>query len=90
MDTTCVDCGMGTLSAEPGVRTEFYMVKNKLWKRGGAKRGCLCVRCLERRLGRKLRAADFTRVMMNDLSIADTGYAWSWRTKRLRKRIMRK
>jgi hypothetical protein len=37
------------------------MVHNKLWKRAGMKDwgGCLCVGCIEDRLGRQLTPKDF-------------------------------
>jgi hypothetical protein len=46
-----------------------------------------CIGCLEGRLGRQLTASDFTDVPLNDLSIADGRYAWSWRTPRLISRL---
>jgi hypothetical protein len=42
---------------------EVYIVKDKLWKAAGMTPwgGCLCVGCLERRIGRKLKPKDFER-----------------------------
>ena len=42
---------------------EIYTVKPKVWKAAGMKPmgGCLCIGCLERRLGRLLTAKDFMR-----------------------------
>jgi hypothetical protein len=76
----------------PGEVTEFYMLRDKIWRKSGLKPkgGNLCVSCLESRVGRKLRAKDFADVPMNDLSIANVHYAWSWRSKRLIKRMTRK
>jgi hypothetical protein len=41
--------------------TEVYHVKDAVWKQAGMRgwNGCLCVGCLERRLGRQLRPKDF-------------------------------
>lgn len=42
---------------------EVYTVRNKVWKAAGMEPfgGCLCIGCLEKRLGRKLRPKDFPR-----------------------------
>jgi hypothetical protein len=41
--------------------TEVFTVRESVWKAGGmaAFSGCLCIRCLEKRLGRQLRSKDF-------------------------------
>jgi len=41
---------------------EIFFVKDSIWKKSGLAPygGCLCVGCLERRIGRKLRAKDFS------------------------------
>jgi len=41
--------------------SELYVVKNSVWKLDGMKPygGCLCIGCLERRIGRKLKRKDF-------------------------------
>jgi hypothetical protein len=41
--------------------SEAYMVRRHVWKRARMKPlgGCLCIGCLERRLGRRLRPKDF-------------------------------
>ena len=44
-----------------GPDTEMYMVRNALWLKAGNADGCLCVGCLEARLGRKLRPKDFSK-----------------------------
>jgi hypothetical protein len=53
--------------------TELYMVKPKVWKAAGMNAGqggfgdqngdsgCLCIGCLEKRLGRTLKPKDFSR-----------------------------
>ncbi len=43
-----------------GKNTEVYMVKDAIWKAAGMD-GCLCIGCLEKRLGRLLRPKDFSR-----------------------------
>ena len=42
-------------------RSEVYQVRKKVWQRAGMKPtgGCLCIGCLERRIGRKLTPKDF-------------------------------
>jgi hypothetical protein len=44
--------------------SECYMVKEAVWRRAGMPPwgGCLCVGCIEIRLGRQLRPKDFSRV----------------------------
>jgi hypothetical protein len=43
--------------------SEVYMVKAKIWKaaRMGGYDGCLCIGCLEERIGRQLVSKDFMR-----------------------------
>ncbi len=54
----CLDCGVSTF--EVG---EYYMVRDELWPLSVD--GMLCIGCLETRLGRRLRRADFTDVPLN-------------------------
>jgi hypothetical protein len=44
-------------------RCEVYSVKDDLWKQAGMRpwSGCLCVGCLEKRIGRQVRPRDFAR-----------------------------
>lgn len=46
-----------------GLDSEVYMVRKKVWKEAGmdAFSGCLCIGCLERRLGRRLKPKDFNQ-----------------------------
>jgi hypothetical protein len=85
----CRDCGWDTNSAAPGVRTENYVVHDKVWQQAGMEKmgGDLCVGCLEKRLGRQLNKHDFPAVPVNDLSDADTEKAYTWRTDRLKNRM---
>jgi hypothetical protein len=43
--------------------SEVYYVKDAIWEEAGMRpwSGCLCVGCLEQRLGRQLRPKDFAR-----------------------------
>jgi hypothetical protein len=54
----CRDCGLDTIEAD-----EFYLVRDGLWPKepdaGIALVGCLCIGCLETRLGRRLEPGDF-------------------------------
>jgi hypothetical protein len=44
-----------------GTDSEVYMVREFIWAKAGMKAfgGCLCIGCLEKRLGRKLKPSDF-------------------------------
>jgi hypothetical protein len=44
-------------------QSEIYTVKQKIWKAAGMADfgGCLCIGCLEKRLGRTLKPKDFMR-----------------------------
>src|SRR5262249_55934489 len=44
-------------------RSEVYTVSDKVWKKAGMQPmgGCLCIECLEKRLGRRLKPRDFLR-----------------------------
>lgn len=44
-------------------RSEVYTVKAKVWKAAGMgpMDGCLCIGCLEKRINRRLKPADFPR-----------------------------
>jgi hypothetical protein len=44
-------------------RSEIYSVRVAVWKAAGIEPhgGCLCIGCLEKRLGRKLKPKDFLR-----------------------------
>lgn len=61
-DWRCLDCGVDTDAID-----EYYMVLDPIWESatdGGAD-GHLCIECLERRLGRALRASDFSALEVN-------------------------
>jgi hypothetical protein len=44
-------------------RCEVYMVRDSIWKAAGLEPmgGCICIGCLEGRLGRRLKPKDFPR-----------------------------
>jgi hypothetical protein len=44
-------------------RSEVYILHSKVWKAAGMKPwgGCLCIGCLGKRLGRRLKPQDFPR-----------------------------
>ena len=71
--TRCVVCGVETQPNKPEGNYEQYIVTDEIWRAAGMPPGqidpktwvlkggggCLCVGCLERRLGRQLTNADF-------------------------------
>jgi len=90
LPAACKDCETDTCPVEWGYRAEWYMVKQEVWEAAGMRSGYLCIGCIESRLGRQLRADDFTDAPVNNLKIADSRYAWSYRTPRLTSRLKRK
>lgn len=55
----CLDCGIDTID-------EYYSVWDDVWLRANPSGdGMLCIGCLERRLGRRLTALDFTAAPIN-------------------------
>jgi hypothetical protein len=50
-------------------RSETYMVHDHVWKAAGVKPygGCLCIGCLEQRIGRRLIPDDFANHALNTL-----------------------
>jgi hypothetical protein len=52
----CLDCGVDTIKSG-----HYYMVRNHVWAQSGCSPngGMLCLYCLTRRLGRKLKPKDF-------------------------------
>jgi hypothetical protein len=53
----------GTSKFTVGPESEIYHVKDAIWKQAGMRpwNGCLCIGCLEQRIGRQLRPKDFAR-----------------------------
>jgi hypothetical protein len=47
---------------------EVYIVRDSVWKQAGMEPlgGCLCIGCLEKRLGRRLKPKDFPKHEFND------------------------
>lgn len=58
----CLDCGMDT---RDGVGGEIYLLHDELWKLHGPESGCLCIGCLEGRMGRRLCPSDFKDMPIN-------------------------
>jgi hypothetical protein len=56
----CVACGINTSAIG-----EWYMVTNEIWDTYGPADGCLCIGCLENRMGRRLRPGDFQNLPLN-------------------------
>jgi hypothetical protein len=47
-----------------GSQTECYLVHTHVWKKAGMAEGysgCLCIGCLEKRIGRRLQPFDFVQ-----------------------------
>jgi hypothetical protein len=91
-DVPCRDCRADTLPADPDAGgAEFYMVHDRVWADAGiaADDGCLCIGCLERRLGRRLWPEDFKDVPLNSLDPVwqREGKAFAYRTRRLTDRL---
>jgi hypothetical protein len=53
----------GIQMTRPDHRAEVYTVRKAVWTKAGMEGwgGCLCVGCLEKRLGRRLKPKDFWR-----------------------------
>jgi hypothetical protein len=97
MSAICIDCGADTTpcTGKRGCRHkgrhEYYMVHDEVWAEAGMRTGLihpyggggdyLCIGCLENRIGRRLRANDFTGVPINDPD-------HPWKTPRLRLRLL--
>jgi hypothetical protein len=60
-DLRCLDCKIDTDAID-----EYYMLQNEVWAQANPDiDGQLCIRCVERRLGRTLTATDFTDRRVN-------------------------
>lgn len=64
----CKDCGMNLAPGDEG--WEWYMLQPDVWAQTGLgiHEGCLCIGCVEKRIGRKLHRRDFTSAWVNDLT----------------------
>lgn len=58
----CLDCGVDTSDID-----EYYMVHDSVWDQSGMNEhdGMLCIGCIETRLGRTLKADDFSSYPIN-------------------------
>ena len=57
----CFDCSKDTLL---NVK-DYYMITNELWIKYGVENNMLCMNCIEKRLGHKLRKEDLTDCSLN-------------------------
>jgi hypothetical protein len=59
---------------EFGPSTEVYIVRDSVWKQAGMEPwgGCLCIGCIEKRIGRKLTPRDFPKHPFNDDELPGT------------------
>jgi hypothetical protein len=86
-DSHCCDCGIGCHTLG-----EYYMVRDELWDQAwtGKRKPhhripgqeILCIGCLENRIGRTLRASDFTDAPINSLD-----HDWNRKSERLLDRL---
>lgn len=64
----CLDCGVEVSSTLDDGEHEFYMVLDSVWALTGLEPegGCLCIGCIEARIGRRLMRVDFVNVPLNN------------------------
>lgn len=71
-DFDCKDCTISTLDTR-----QYYMVLDPVWVSAGMTtefgNGMLCIDCLEKRLGRRLKIEDFTWAPINEMFFAIFG-----------------
>ena len=98
-ETLCIDCGMQTQPREANHNYEQYIVRDEVWQAAGMPLGtidpksfellggggCLCVGCIEARLGRQLTIGDFAAYT---IGLALIRRAAGWYTPRLAARII--
>lgn len=58
----CADCNMDTA---PKSGNEYYAVVNEIWQTAKGGDCILCIGCLEARLNRELKPADFSHAAIN-------------------------
>lgn len=63
-NTICSDCKKNCHRIE----RDYYMVKNRLWRKYGVRKNVLCMDCFEFRLGRQLKKSDFIKCFVNELN----------------------
>ena len=59
----------GELQSRYGHDTEVYYLRDEVWKKTGMEPmgGCLCIGCVEKRIGRRLRPRDFAEHEFNSM-----------------------
>ena len=62
---------LGHIPSHIGMDSEVYMVRESVWKKAGMAgkwaEGCLCIGCLEKRIGRRLKPKDFSDHPFNQI-----------------------
>lgn len=62
----CMDCGVETVEHTPESCHDYYMLREDVWLSiVPARRGMLCIPCVEARLGRTLSRPDFANVPLH-------------------------
>src|SRR5262249_6244737 len=58
-----LNSGAESVTCRVDCDSEIYYVRDAIWKKAGMEphSGCLCIGCLEKRLGRRLKPKDFDR-----------------------------
>jgi hypothetical protein len=79
--------GADTVNVEITSKSEIYSVRDAVWKQAGMKAdgGCLCIGCLEKRIGRQLTPKDFPRQPLNHPGMPGTKRLLSRRRGKLKK-----
>jgi hypothetical protein len=58
MTWTCAECGISC-------REDYYMLEHTVWDKIAKRNELLHLKCVEKRLGRKLRKSDFMDIPFN-------------------------
>lgn len=56
----CVDCNKDTMNS-----VDYYMVTDAVWEKHGVGNDMLCIGCIEKRIGHKLKANDLVHCPVN-------------------------
>jgi hypothetical protein len=65
-------------------RLEYYSLLDDVWKETGLgpRDGMLCIKCVEKRIGRRLKSTDFEDVLINKLE-----HSWNQKSDLLISRL---
>jgi len=58
----CVDCSKDCIIDDK----DYYMIKHSLWNKIGVGDGMLCMKCLENRLGHKLKKSEILLCLLTE------------------------